>query len=197
MVGFNRRFAPHIEHIRELLEKRSAPPTFIMTVNAGEIPSDHWTQDQKVGGGRIIGEGCHFVDLLRDLADSPIERVQSMKMGSNNAVSVRDDKMTISLGFESGAIGSVHYLANGSNSFAKERLEVFCGGGILQLDNFRKLDGFDWPGLSTKRTWSQNKGNEACIQAFVQAIDEGAECPIPFQELVEVTEATFRAVEQA
>jgi predicted dehydrogenase len=197
MVGFNRRFAPHIEKVRTLLENQAEPPTFVMTVNAGNIPEDHWTQDPNVGGGRIIGEGCHFIDLLRDLADSPIDRVQAQKMGSHPAVSVRSDKTTINLGFENGAFGSVHYLANGAQSFPKERLEIFCGGGLLQLDNFRKLHGFDWPGFSSDKAWSQDKGNEACIQAFVEAIDKGSSSPIPYTELVEVTEATFQAVERA
>jgi predicted dehydrogenase/threonine dehydrogenase-like Zn-dependent dehydrogenase len=197
MVGFNRRFAPHVEHIEDLLGRREEPPTFIMTVNAGEIPADHWTQDPKVGGGRIIGEGCHFIDLLRHLADAPIVDVQSTKMGSTPAVEVREDKMTIDLAFENGAIGSVHYFANGANSFPKERLEVFCGGGIVQLDNFRKLNGYDWPGFDSNRAWSQDKGNEACIQAFVRAIDRGEESPIPYGELVEVSRATFEAVEKA
>jgi predicted dehydrogenase len=193
MVGFNRRFAPHIERIDELLGRQQEPATFIMTVNAGEIPADHWTQDPEVGGGRIIGEGCHFIDLLRHLTGAEITEVDAKKMGRSPAIEVRSDKTTIDLAFANGSIGSVHYFANGANSFPKERLEVFCGGGILQLDNFRKLSGYDWPGFSSDRKWGQDKGNEKCIQQFVRAIDRGEESPIGFGELIEVSEATFRA----
>jgi len=93
-----------------------------MTVNAGAIPADHWTQDRAVGGGRIIGEGCHFIDLLRFLAGSPIVSVQAMMMGETGGGAVRDDKVSFTLGFEDGSFGTVHYLANGHKSFPKERL---------------------------------------------------------------------------
>lgn len=197
MVGFNRRFAPLIVTMKKLLEARVEPKSFIMTVNAGQIPPDHWTQDPDIGGGRIIGEGCHFVDLLRFLADAPITQIQAMQLAKSPVAEVTDDKMTITLGFADGSFGTVHYLANGDKSFPKERLEVFCGGGILQMDNFRKLTGFGWPGSKSDSTLSQDKGHAACIDAFVQAVAGGEAAPIAFDELVEVTRATFRAVERA
>lgn len=197
MVGFNRRFSPLVVEARELLEGKREPANFVMTINAGEIPADHWTQRRDVGGGRIVGEGCHFVDLLRHLADAPIERLQAMQMGRSPAVEVREDKMTLTMRFEDGSTGTVHYLANGDNSFPKERLEIFCGGGILQLDNFKRLDGYGWDGFSSSKLWNQNKGNEACITEFVRAVERGAPSPIPFPELTEVTRATFEAIEHA
>jgi len=195
MVGFNRRFAPQVVRIRELLAATSEPKVFVMTVNAGEIPPEHWTQSATEGGGRIIGEGCHFVDLLRFLAGAPIRRTAAVRMGPAPGVAVRDDKATITLEFADGSFGTVHYLANGHRSLPKERLEVFCRGAVLQLDNFRRLTGFGWPGFSKLNLWKQDKGNEACMAAFIAAISAGRPSPMLFDELVEVTRATFDAVE--
>ncbi|HBR49157.1 MAG TPA: dehydrogenase [Nitrospira sp.] len=183
MVGFNRRFAPQIQRIKQLLAGISEPKTFIMTINAGHIPRDHWTQDRLIGGGRIIGEGCHFVDLLRFLAASPIVGVQ--------AISVSEDNVTATLRFENGSIGTVHYFSNGHKSFPKEQLEVFCGGKILQLDNFRRLRGYGWSGFQKMDLWSQDKGQTACVAAFVDAIRQGNCSPIPWNDLVEVANVTF------
>jgi len=194
MVGFNRRFSPHIQKIKQLLESVSEPQTFIMTVNAGTIPADHWTQDKDIGGRRIIGEGCHFVDLLRYLADSKIVSVQAMMIGEG--VTIRDDKVTFTLGFANGSFGTVHYLANGNKSFPKERLEIFCADRVLQLDNFRKLWGYGWPGFEKMKLMKQNKGQKACVAAFVSAIETGGGAsPIPFSELIEVAQATFDVVD--
>jgi len=196
MVGFNRRFAPQIVKLRELLSSVSEPKSFVLIVNAGEIPADHWVQDREQGGGRIIGEGCHFVDLLRFLAGSPICRVHAVMMGNAAGLSVRDDKASITLEFEGGSFGTVHYLANGHRSYPKERLEVFCRGAVVELDNFRKMAGFGWPGFRKMNLRRQDKGNKACVAAFVQAIEQGLPSPIPFDEIVEVTRATFDAVDQ-
>jgi len=193
MVGFNRRFSAHVQKIKQLLESVSEPKSFIMTVNAGAIPSDHWTQDKEIGGGRIIGEGCHFIDLLRYLADSEIVSVQAMMIGEG--VAIRDDKVTFTLGFANGCFGTVHYLANGNKSFPKERLEIFCADRVLQLDNFRKLIGYGWPGFDKMKLSRQDKGQKACAAAFVSAIETGGASPIPFSELIEVAQATFDVVD--
>jgi predicted dehydrogenase/threonine dehydrogenase-like Zn-dependent dehydrogenase len=137
MVGFNRRFAPQIKKIKELLRDITVPKSFIMTVNAGALPPDHWTQDTNVGGGRIAGEACHFIDLLRFLAGTSISEYSCHMMDSESG-----DSATIQLAFRDGSVGSIHYFANGNKAFPKERLEVFADGGILQLDNFTKLTGF-------------------------------------------------------
>jgi predicted dehydrogenase len=191
MVGFNRRFAPHIQKIKELLAALHEPKTFIMTVNAGEIPFSHWTQDRRIGGGRIVGEGCHFIDLLRYLADSPIATTGATMIGPGSGATIRDDKVSIMLTFADGSFGTIHYLSNGHKSFPKERLEVFCAGRILQLDNFRRLHGFGWPGFKKMNLWRQDKGQKACAAAFVSAIRQGQPPSIPFQQLLEVTRATF------
>lgn len=180
MVGFNRRFAPQVQKMKNLLAGVKGPKAFVMTVNAGVIPAEHWTQDREVGGGRIIGEACHFIDLLRFLAGTSIKSHTSVKMKSPTG-----DTVTINLHFADGSLGTVHYFANGNKSFPKERLEVFAAGWVLQLDNFRKLTGFGWPGFKKMNLWSQDKGQKACAVAFVQAVSKGGRTPIPLDEIFE------------
>ncbi len=189
-VGFNRRFAPHIQKIRELIEGYDSPKSFIMTVNAGRIPSDHWIQDPGVGGGRIIGEACHFIDLLRYLAQSPVMSVLADAM-EHGAPRSCPDTATFTLGFQDGSIGTIHYFANGEKTFPKERLEIFCSGKILQMDNFQKLKGWGWPRFRKMNLWRQDKGHASCTEAFVKAVKEGGSPPIPIEQLMEVTEISL------
>lgn len=191
MVGFNRRFAPQVQKIRELLVGVREAKAFVMTVNAGAIPEEHWTQDREVGGGRVIGEACHFIDLLRFLAGAPIAAHSVVRMDAGLR-----DTVIIQLSFANGSIGTVNYLANGSKRFPKERLEVFASGRVLQLDNFRRLTGFGWPGFSSLNLWRQDKGHSACAGAFVRAIRTGGPPPIPFDELLEVTRVTIAIADQ-
>jgi predicted dehydrogenase/threonine dehydrogenase-like Zn-dependent dehydrogenase len=186
MVGFNRRFAPQIAKIKNLVASTAGPKSFVMTVNAGSIAADHWTQDAEVGGGRIVGEACHFIDLLRFLAGCDITRHTVTRMDS-----AAGDSASIQLSFGDGSIGTVHYFANGSKRFPKERLEVFAAGGVLQLDNFRRLRGFGWRGFKSMNLWHQDKGQRACAAAFVRAVEQGAPAPIPFRELVHVSRMTL------
>ncbi len=195
MVGFNRRFAPHVVKMKSLLAGMRESKAFVMTVNAGAIPREHWTQDSAVGGGRIVGEACHFIDLLRFLSGSPIGGFQAAAIGNAAADVLTEDKASITLQFQDGSIGTILYLANGHKSFPKERLEVFAGGRILQLDNFRKLSGFGWPGFGHMRLLRQDKGQKACAAAFVRAIEQGADSPIPFDELIEVSRVTIEVAE--
>lgn len=191
-VGFNRRFAPQVQKMKQLLGGVTGPKAFIMTVNAGAIPADHWTQDPEAGGGRIIGEACHFIDLLRFLADSPITGWQRMSMDAPTR-----DTVSIQLSFADGSVGTVHYFANGSKAFPKERLEVFAAGCVLQLDNYRKLTGFGWPGFTKMNLWRQDKGQKACAAAFVQAVAMGTSAPIPFDQVVEVSRVSIEIAEAA
>ena len=142
-----------------------------MTVNAGAIDKNHWTRDPDVGGGRVIGEACHFIDLLMISGGVPhcglSGRSHLLRIP---AKSDTQDNISISLSFADGSMGTVHYLANGNKSFPKERLEVFCAGRILQLDNFRTLKGFGWPGFKKMNLLKQDKGQRACVAAFVDAI---------------------------
>jgi predicted dehydrogenase/threonine dehydrogenase-like Zn-dependent dehydrogenase len=195
MVGFNRRFAPQVQKMKALLATVAEPKSFIMTMNAGAIPATHWTQNRMVGGGRIIGEACHYIDLMRFLAGSPIVSVQGRGMGPGGG-GVMEDKAAFILGFADGSFGTIHYLANGAASFPKERIEVFCSGRVLQLDNFRKLRAFGWPGFRGMNLWRQDKGQSACAAAFLDAIAGGKPAPIPPAEIFEVARVTIEAAEQ-
>jgi predicted dehydrogenase len=185
MVGFNRRFAPLTVRMRELLQGTPGPKTLVATVNAGAQPAGHWTRAVAVGGGRIVGEACHFIDLLRCLAGASIVRWQLALTGTA-AAGDGDDPVTITLTFADGSTGTVHYLTNGHPAFPKERIEVFAAGRILQLDNFRTLRGYGWGGFSAARLWRQDKGQRACVAAFLAAVRGGA-APIPLEEILEVS----------
>jgi predicted dehydrogenase len=195
MVGFSRRFAPHIVKMKSLLEVKREPKVVVMTVNAGAIPADHWTQDPEVGGGRIVGEGCHFIDLMRFLVGHQITGHQAMMMGSVPGIDVWDDKVSINLSFADGSFGTIHYLANGGKVFPKERVEVFCGNAVLQMDNYRILQGYDWPGFKKMRLMKQDKGQVACAKAFVEAIKSGIPSPIPYEEVMESSRVSIEVAE--
>lgn len=194
MVGFNRRFSPHIIKMRELLATVTQPKSIIITVNAGEIPADHWTQDLEIGGGRIIGEGCHFIDLARYLADSKIQSVQAIKVQIPGEEQF-EDKVSMQLTFENGSIATIMYLANGHKSFPKERVEVFAGNKILSLDNFKILVGYGWNNFTKLKTRAQDKGHANGIKAFLESIKTGKPA-IPMDEIFEITEATFDVIDQ-
>lgn len=196
MVGFNRRFSPQVQRMKALLAPVTEPKSFIMTMNAGAIPADHWTQNPQIGGGRIIGEACHFIDLMRFLADSEIVSVQARCLGEDAGTATAEDTASITLGFADGSFGTIHYFANGAASFPKERVEVFAGGRILQLDNFRKLRGYGWSGFKRMNLWRQDKGQHACASAFLQAVESGTETPISAAEVFEVARISIEAAEQ-
>jgi predicted dehydrogenase len=194
MIGFNRRFAPLAARMKTLLDAVREPKTFVVTANAGAAPAGHWTVDS-AGGGRIIGEACHFVDLLRFLAGSPITGSVARRTGGS--ARTEDPSVCITLSFADGSVGTIHYLTGGHASFPKERVEVFAGGRVLQLDNFRRLRGYGWPRFESKRQWRQNKGQYACAAAMVRAIKAGDASPIPLEEILEVSRATIDASEAA
>jgi predicted dehydrogenase/threonine dehydrogenase-like Zn-dependent dehydrogenase len=196
MLGFNRRFSPQIQKMKALLTPIKEPKSFVMTMNAGNIPSDHWTQDNEVGGGRIIGEACHFIDLMRYLAGSEIVSVQARRMGDTDAVEVTEDKAAIILGFADGSFGTIHYFANGAASFPKERVEVFAAGKVLQLDNFVKLKGFGWKGFKKMNLWKQDKGQNLCSKLFLDSIKNGTPAPISAEEIFEVAKISIEIAEQ-
>ncbi len=195
MVGFNRRFAPHVVRMHALLGKVSAPKAFVLTVNAGAIPLNHWTQDRSVGGGRVIGEVCHFIDLLRHLAGAAIVSADAVALGRNDGAPKADDELTINLKFADGSIGTIHYLANGHKGFPKERVEVFCAGRILQLDNYRRLRGWGWGSAASMRLWRQDKGQQQCAKAFVDAVRSGGKAPIPLDQIFEVSRVAIEIAE--
>jgi predicted dehydrogenase/threonine dehydrogenase-like Zn-dependent dehydrogenase len=185
MVGFNRRYAPHIIKMKELLNSRRSPKSIIMTVNAGAIPGEHWVQNSLIGGGRIIGEGCHFIDLMRHLIGHKINGFTATMMGNVPGLEVREDKVSITLSFEDGSFGTIHYLSNGGSKFPKERIEVFCDDAVLQMDNYRVLTGYGWPGFKKMKLFKQDKGQKACVKAFIESIVNGRESPISYEEVME------------
>jgi len=166
-VGFNRRYSPLVRQMKEKLESINQPKSIIMTVNAGQIPSDHWAQNPIQGGGRIIGEACHFIDLAHYLVGEKCENSYVLATESPTSVKKLFDTATINLSFSDGSTTTIHYLANGHKSFSKERIEVFTNGRILRLDNFRTLEGWGWPNFSRKSLWRQNKGQAECAQEFL------------------------------
>jgi len=188
MIGYNRRFAPIIKKMIQLLKNEPGPKSVIMTVNAGFIPSDHWVQDNAIGGGRIIGEACHFIDLLRYIIGANIVNYSTNYLSEQHLMS---DIVTINLKFQDGSIGCIHYFANGHKSFPKERLEIYCNGKILQCNNFKQLYGFGWPGFNKQRLLSQDKGHKNCINAFISAINLNNDPPIPINEILEIAKVTL------
>lgn len=195
MVGFNRRFSPHVAKLKSLVDTVHEPKSFLVTVNAGRIPPEHWTQDPAIGGGRLIGEACHFIDLLRFLAGHPIAEIRATGMGVRAGKATTRDTFTITLEFEDGSLGSIAYLANGSSAFPKERVEVFAAGRVLQIDNFRALKGYGWPGFSSMKSWRQDKGQNQAVGRFLAAV-RGGEAPIPQNEILEVARRTIEAAAQ-
>ena len=185
MVGFNRRYAPHIVKMKELLNSHKSAKSIIMTINAGAIPTEHWTQNSLIGGGRIIGEACHFIDLMRHLIGHKIKGFTATMMGNTPGIEVREDKTSITLSFEDGSFGTIHYLANGGSTFPKERIEVFCDDAVLQMDNYRVLTGYGWPRFKKMKLFRQDKGQKACVKAFTDSIINGKESPILYEELME------------
>jgi len=187
MVGFNRRFSPHTVEMKKWLSSCSGPKAIILTINAGAIPADHWTQNLAVGGGRMVGEGCHFIDLARFFADSPIvgHSVTPICGGDGRL----GDCASVQLSFADGSIATVHYLANGSKDFPKERIEIFSAGKVLTCDNFRK--SAEVGGKQKLKTSSQDKGHAAELKAFVNAVRFGGSWPIPAAELIEVSRVTI------
>jgi predicted dehydrogenase/threonine dehydrogenase-like Zn-dependent dehydrogenase len=194
-VGFNRRFSPHVQRMREMLRGVQGPKSLTLLMNAGAIPPDHWTQDLQVGGGRILGEACHFIDLARFLVGARIVASSASAMRGRSGAAPSPDTAQITLEFEDGSIASIQYCANGHRSFPKERVEVFAAGRILQLENFRVLRGFGYPAFRVFRTWRQDKGHDACVEAFLSAVASGGPSPIPVDEIFEVSRVAIDVAE--
>jgi predicted dehydrogenase len=198
MVGFNRRFAPLAGEMLGILSGRAGPVAVVTTVNAGVIPRDHWTQDPEVGGGRIVGEACHFIDLARYLAQSPIAAMRVTAAATRSGQPI-DDIANITISFADGSTATIHYLANGAKSFPKERIECFFDGKTVAIDNWRRMNRFGLPGGSRwfERAGKMDKGHTAEIAAWVRAVREGGPSPIPLGELLEVSRWAIRAGEMA
>jgi predicted dehydrogenase/threonine dehydrogenase-like Zn-dependent dehydrogenase len=194
MLGYNRRFAPMTVRIKSFLAPISEPLALHYRVNAGYLPSDHWTNDREQGGGRILGEVCHFVDLLMFLAASPITEVEARALRNSGRYS--GDNVVISIRFANGSVGTISYLANGDRAFSKERLESFGGGAVAVLEDFRRLDLIrDGKKETVHSRWRQDKGHRGEWAAFAESVKEGKGAPIAFEDLVCSALATLRIQE--
>ncbi|MDF3130412.1 bi-domain-containing oxidoreductase [Kiritimatiellaeota bacterium B1221] len=190
MVGFNRRFSPLAVKMKSLLSRESAPISVVYTVNAGAIPGDHWTQDPETGGGRLIGEACHFIDFCRYLTGSEITASEISALTPTPGQP--KDTFSITLGFANGSIATVHYFANGNKGYAKEGVTAFVGGKILELENYRSLKGWGWKGFSKMKVRGQQKGHLEEMAALVDAVKEGKSSPVPVKEAFEVMRHTLQ-----
>jgi predicted dehydrogenase/threonine dehydrogenase-like Zn-dependent dehydrogenase len=195
MVGFNRRFAPLAIRMKTFLSEVLEPLAIHYRVNAGILPRDHWLNDPQQGGGRILGEVCHFVDFLSFLAGSAPVEVEARTLANPGHYS--NDNVVCSLRFSDGSRGTISYLANGDKSYSKERIEVFGGGGVAVLEDFRRLELVRGGKKRVFRSFlRQDKGHRGEWEAFVAAIQCGKQSPIPFREILISTMATF-ALEQS
>ena len=187
-VGYNRRCSPLVSRMKNLLRAVSVPLKVIITVNAGELPSGHWLADENIGGGRLVGEGCHFIDLL-------IYIVGSTPMGCDVSSTGRDldDSFTLTFSFEDGSLGTLHYLSNCGDSYSKERVEVFADGATLCIDNFKSMHGYSWNGFRKMKLSSQDKGHRVLLQRFIDALVEGGAPPIPLRDILLTQEWVLRA----
>jgi predicted dehydrogenase len=196
MVGFNRRFAPLARTLRADLANRAGPAALVLTVNAGRIPRDHWTQDPAVGGGRIVGEACHFIDLARYLVGAPIRDARAIPAADASGRAI-DDIAHLTLSFADGSTAVVHYLANGSAAFPKERIEAFADGRVWQIDNWRRLHAWGGGQKSGGMLAGQDKGHAAELEAFAAAVRGKAPAPIPLDEIREVSRWAIRLADAA
>ncbi len=192
MVGYNRRFAPFTGKVRQFFAGRQEPMVAHIRVNAGFIPGDHWVQ--KAGeGGRIVGELCHFVDWARCLVGRSVIKVSATALPDGTRYN--RDNVVVTLTFQDGSLANLSYLANGDRSVAKEEFEVFCEGKVARISDFSTIE-LSSDGKTRRTKARRDKGHEQEIAATIEAIKTGGDSPIPFEELIEVSEATL-AIEEA
>jgi predicted dehydrogenase len=191
-VGFNRRFSPFSVKMKSLLGNANVPLNIIATMNAGMIPSNVWVHDMEIGGGRIVGEACHFIDLISYLTGSTVQEVCMNAMGTNPQVNT--DNASIFLKYENGSTGVINYFSNGSKAYSKERIEVYSQERTLVLDNWRHLEGFGCKGFSSMKS-RMDKGHEAQFSLLVNQIESKGKGLISMESLVNTTLASFAALE--
>lgn len=192
-IGFNRRFSSYISKLKQFLVNRTEPLMANYRVNAGFLPANHWLHDPQQGGGRIIGECCHFIDLLTYLTGQLPQKIYAQALPDINRY--RQDNVILTLTYPDGSIGNIQYLANGDKSLSKERIEIFCGGTVAILDDFHTLELIkNGKKHSTRSLLHQDKGHRAAWQAFLNAIRSGIP-PIPYDQIINTTLATFLALE--
>jgi len=193
-VGFNRRFAPLAVELKKFITASNEPLAMHYRVNAGFLPASHWLHDPEIGGGRIIGEGCHFIDFLSFLVgDAPCSvNMTALPDGGR----YQQDNAILTLTFPNGSLGTVHYLANGDKAFPKEQVDVFSAGRVAVLNDFRHLEMvYNGHRNAVRSRFKQDKGHAASWNAFLNATHDGLTAPIPYKDLWGVTLASFAALE--
>jgi predicted dehydrogenase/threonine dehydrogenase-like Zn-dependent dehydrogenase len=190
-IGFNRRFSPHSVFIKNAI-KNSGPINIIATMNAGFIPDNSWVQDLTIGGGRIIGEACHFIDLCSYITNSKVNSVCMNGLGINP--SSNSDNASILLKYEDGSNATINYFSNGSKDYSKERLEVYSEGRTIIMDNFRKTETFGFKGSSGLKT-SIDKGHDQQFIEYINLIKNGGRPLISFESIINTTLTSFAAIE--
>jgi predicted dehydrogenase len=193
-VGFNRRFSPHFVKAKDFLGARRNPLVMSYRVNAGAIPGTHWTQDAEVGGGRIIGEGCHFVDYLQALCGGRVVSVHASAIAEHGS-GITQDQAILSLKFSDGSVGTIVYTAGGDTALAKERCEVFGDGKSIVMDDFVRSEFFSGGKRTVFKTGSRDKGFEAQMKAFCAALMDGEAEGMAFDDILSVTRTCLAAVD--
>ncbi len=192
MVGFNRRFSPLALRAKEFFEGREGPLSMVYRVNAGRLPRDHWVYDEQEGGGRIVGEVCHFVDLMQFWTGAPVTRVYAEAVAARAGHVVEEDSVMITLRFADGSNGSIAYLAEGDRALPKERAEIFGGGRTFVLEDFRAATLYRDGREEKIKPRAQDKGQAGEARAACAVVLGGGPAPIPLEELINTTLATFR-----
>ena len=190
MIGFNRRFSPHAKLLKEYFSKRTLPLMMHYRVNAGSIPKDIWLQDPEVGGGRMVGEGCHFIDFMSYVCGAPVEKVQAMCIKTANGAETPEDSISVNLQFADGSVGTLEYVALGDTTLPKEWCEIHGEGSTATMDNFCKTVCSGKLG-KRKLKGKQQKGFREELEATIEAVKNGKAMPIPFEEILNVTKTTF------
>jgi len=193
MVGFNRRFAPISQEIKKQFNSVSEPIVVNIRVNAGLIPKDHWTQQPEIGGGRIVGEICHFIDLMQFFTGAEPVNVYAASINTKNDKITAEDNIAIVVKFNNGSVGNLTYLANGDKSMPKELIEVFGAGNIGVINDFR--EGAFHKGNKITKLKSSGKGHKEEVDALLNAVNNGGESPIPFRSVCLTTLTTFKILD--
>ncbi|TVZ58264.1 polar amino acid transport system substrate-binding protein [Flavobacteriaceae bacterium MAR_2010_105] len=193
MIGFNRRFADVSKTIKKAFESLTEPVFVNIRVNAGFIPKAHWTQNPELGGGRIIGEMCHFIDLMQYFTSSEPLKVYAECINTDNQKMKADDNISIVVKFKNGSVGNLNYLANGDKSLPKELIEVFGGGKIGRINDFRSGELHERNRITKIK--STSKGHKQEVEAFLKSVNENISCPISFESIRLTTKTTFKIID--
>jgi polar amino acid transport system substrate-binding protein len=195
MVGFNRRFSPLAQRAKDFFADRETPLSILYRVNAGRIPKEHWTQDAQEGGGRIVGEVCHFVDLMQFFTGAPPVSVFAESVSAKSSKIVDADSVFITVRFADGSNGSIAYLSEGDRGLAKERVEIFGVGRVFVLDDFRRATLYKDGREEQVTLKAQDKGQQAQVRQVCASVLEGGPAPIAIDELAATSRATFRVLD--